>query len=69
LICGSNHCNASGRKLSARLNPVRRCYEAQTTPKAHRIFDIALGVLLAGALAAWVPKRFWRLFFLAAHPQ
>jgi uncharacterized membrane protein YraQ (UPF0718 family) len=31
-------------------------------------FDIALGVLLAGALAAWVPETFWRLFFLTAHP-
>ena len=31
-------------------------------------FDIALGVLLAGALAAWVPNHFWRLFFLTAHP-
>ena len=31
-------------------------------------FDIALGVLLAGALAAWVPKEFWRLFFLTSHP-
>jgi uncharacterized protein len=32
-------------------------------------FDIALGVILAGALAAWVPETFWRLFFLTAHPM
>ena len=31
-------------------------------------FDIALGLILAGALAAWVPNTFWRLFFLTAHP-
>jgi uncharacterized membrane protein YraQ (UPF0718 family) len=28
--------------------------------------DIALGLLIAGALAAWVPKEFWQAFFLAA---
>jgi len=27
-------------------------------------FDVALGLILAGALAAWVPNSFWRLFFL-----
>jgi uncharacterized protein len=31
-------------------------------------FDIVLGLLLAGALAAWLPKSFWRSFFLTAHP-
>jgi uncharacterized protein len=31
-------------------------------------FDIALGLILAGALAAWVPNSFWRSFFLTAHP-
>jgi uncharacterized membrane protein YraQ (UPF0718 family) len=30
--------------------------------------DIALGLLIAGALAAWVPKEFWQAFFLAADP-
>jgi uncharacterized protein len=30
--------------------------------------DIAGGLLLAGALAAWIPKDFWRAFFLASHP-
>ena len=30
--------------------------------------DIAGGLLLAGALAAWVPKDFWRGFFLRSHP-
>src|SRR5215469_8132755 len=30
--------------------------------------DIALGLLIAGALAAWVPNEFWRAFFLSADP-
>jgi uncharacterized protein len=30
--------------------------------------DIAGGLLIAGALAAWVPSEFWQLFFLADHP-
>jgi len=30
--------------------------------------DIGGGLLIAGALAAWVPKDFWRVFFLQGHP-
>jgi uncharacterized protein len=30
--------------------------------------DIAGGLLIAGALAAWVPKSFWTDFFLVDHP-
>src|SRR2546427_4861065 len=30
--------------------------------------DIAGGLLLAGALAVWVPKDFWKAFFLSPHP-
>jgi hypothetical protein len=30
--------------------------------------DIAAGLLIAGALAAWVPKDFWQAFFLQGHP-
>jgi uncharacterized protein len=30
--------------------------------------DIVGGLLLAGALAAWVPQDFWKNFFLASHP-
>jgi len=30
--------------------------------------DIAGGLLIAGALAAWVPESFWRSFFLVDHP-
>src|ERR1700739_4327119 len=30
--------------------------------------DIVGGLLIAGALAAWVPSEFWQLFFLVDHP-
>ena len=30
--------------------------------------DIAGGLLIAGALAAWVPQTFWQSFFLVDHP-
>jgi len=30
--------------------------------------DIVLGLLISGALAAWVPNEFWRAFFLSADP-
>lgn len=30
--------------------------------------DIVIGLLIAGALAAWVPDTFWHAFFLTSHP-
>src|SRR5262249_33439112 len=30
--------------------------------------DIGIGLLIAGALAAWVPNSFWQSFFLVHHP-
>jgi uncharacterized protein len=30
--------------------------------------DVVIGLLLAGALAAWVPQDFWKAFFLTSHP-
>jgi len=30
--------------------------------------DIVIGFLIAGALAVWVPERFWQSFFLTGHP-
>jgi len=30
--------------------------------------DIGIGLLVAGALTAWVPERFWQSFFLVDHP-
>jgi uncharacterized membrane protein YraQ (UPF0718 family) len=32
------------------------------------IRDIVIGLLIAGALAAWVPAGFWRHFFFTGHP-
>jgi uncharacterized protein len=30
--------------------------------------DVVLGLLIAGAVAAWVPETFWQSFFLSDHP-
>ncbi len=30
--------------------------------------DLVIGLLIAGAIAAWVPESFWRTFFLTDHP-
>jgi uncharacterized membrane protein YraQ (UPF0718 family) len=30
--------------------------------------DIAIGLLISGALAAWMPNSFWKAFFLVNHP-
>lgn len=30
--------------------------------------DLVIGLLVAGAVAAWVPASFWRHFFLSGHP-
>ncbi|MHB9841930.1 permease [Paraburkholderia terrae] len=30
--------------------------------------DIGIGLLIAGALGAWVPDSFWQKFFLVSHP-
>jgi uncharacterized membrane protein YraQ (UPF0718 family) len=30
--------------------------------------DLVGGLLIAGAIAAWVPESFWRAFFLTGHP-
>ena len=30
--------------------------------------DLVIGLLVAGAIAAWVPSSFWRAFFFAGHP-
>lgn len=31
--------------------------------------DIGVGLLIAGALAVWVPTHFWQAFFLQGHPM
>jgi uncharacterized protein len=32
------------------------------------IRDLVIGLLVAGAIAAWAPDSFWRAFFFAGHP-
>jgi hypothetical protein len=32
------------------------------------IRDLVIGLLIAGAIAAWVPGSFWQSFFFAGHP-
>jgi len=32
------------------------------------IRDLAVGLLIAGAIAAWVPDEFWQAFFFTGHP-
>jgi uncharacterized membrane protein YraQ (UPF0718 family) len=32
------------------------------------IRDLVIGLLIAGAIGAWVPESFWRGFFLTGHP-
>src|SRR3974390_1020415 len=32
------------------------------------IRDIVIGLLIAGAVAAWVPDHFWQHLFLVGHP-
>jgi len=32
------------------------------------LLDIAIGLLIAGAIGAWVPEGFWQSFFLVDHP-
>ena len=31
--------------------------------------DLVIGLLVAGAIAAWVPDSFWRAFFFSGHPM
>jgi hypothetical protein len=30
--------------------------------------DLVIGLFIAGAIAAWVPAHFWRVFFVTGHP-
>jgi uncharacterized protein len=32
------------------------------------IRDVAIGLLIAGAIGAWVPDHFWQAFFFTGHP-
>jgi uncharacterized membrane protein YraQ (UPF0718 family) len=55
----------------------RRLFSAEGFTSVSHVFimewlailrDLVLGLLIAGAIAAWVPETFWRVFFLADHP-
>ncbi len=58
-------------------SPWQRLRTRQAFTSVSRIFvmewaavirDIALGLLIAGAVAAWVPDSFWGHLFLTGHP-
>ena len=55
----------------------RRLFSAEGFTSVSHVFvmewaaiirDLAGGLLIAGAIAAWVPDSFWRGFFVAGHP-
>ncbi|HYB80713.1 MAG TPA: permease [Mycobacterium sp.] len=55
----------------------RRLFSAQGATSVSHVFvmewlailrDLAIGLLIAGAIGAWVPEKFWQSFFLAEHP-
>jgi uncharacterized membrane protein YraQ (UPF0718 family) len=55
----------------------RRLFSAEGFTSVSHVFvmewlailrDLVLGLLIAGAIAAWVPESFWQSFFLASHP-
>ncbi|MEU8994973.1 permease [Streptomyces caniferus] len=55
----------------------RRLFSADGYTSTSRVFvmewaaiikDLVIGLLIAGAIAAWVPDSFWRAFFFDGHP-
>ncbi len=55
----------------------RRLFSAEGFTSVSHVFvmewlailrDLVIGLLIAGAIAAWVPEKFWQSFFLADHP-
>jgi uncharacterized membrane protein YraQ (UPF0718 family) len=58
-------------------SPVRRLLSPKALTSVSHIFvmewaavlrDIVIGLLIAGAVGAWVPDSFWQSFFLVDHP-
>ncbi len=54
----------------------RRLFSAEGFTSVSHVFvmewlailrDLILGLLIAGAIAAWVPEKFWEIFFLTDH--
>jgi uncharacterized membrane protein YraQ (UPF0718 family) len=63
--------SVSGRTLFSRLFSARGLTAVSNSfvmDWASVWVDIALGLLIAGALAAWVPDAFWRAFFFTSNP-
>ena len=55
----------------------RRLFSAEGFTSVSHVFvmewaaiirDLVIGLLVAGAIAAWVPDSFWRAFFFSGHP-
>jgi hypothetical protein len=56
---------------------MRRLFSSAGFTSVSRVFvmewaaiarDLVIGLLIAGAVAAWVPHRFWETFFVTDHP-
>ena len=68
---GDGHVRPAGRLVRARLlsgegfTSVSHVFVMEW---AAIIRDLVIGLLVAGAIAAWVPDSFWRSFFFAGHP-
>jgi len=54
-------CRAAPRRV------ILSCF-ASSIHRIQQVIDIAGGLLMAGALAAWVPAEFWQSFFGVDHP-
>ena len=77
-IVGSNMEGHGDHDMSITDGPfVRRLFSTRAlTAIAHTFYgdlysiytDLGIGILIAGALAAWVPNSFWQAFFLTGHP-
>ena len=77
-IVGSNMEGHGDHDMSITDGPfLRRLFSARAlTAISHTFYgdlysiytDLGLGILIAGALAAWVPNSFWQAFFLTDHP-
>jgi hypothetical protein len=55
----------AGAPLGERLTAVSQVYVMEW---AAILRDVVLGLVIAGALAAWVPASWWRGLFLSGHP-
>jgi uncharacterized membrane protein YraQ (UPF0718 family) len=68
---------AMDMSISGAGSPLRRLRSRAALTSVSHVFvmewaavirDVAIGLLVTGALAAWVPASFWRHFFFVGHP-